>query len=218
MKRGSSLRLIACPIPPTSGLVRGVLIAPSLTLLGRVLHGLDDVDVAGAPAQVSGDRAADLVLAGRLVAVEQRASRHHHARRAIATLQAVLLHEALLDGVELAVLLETLDRPDVASVGLHGQHRAGLHGNAVEEHRAGAAMRGVAADVGPREAEALAQQLDQEQARLHRGFPAGAVDVERDRMLRHGYLPSARWAALRSARIVSTRAISFLYSTEPRRS
>ena len=60
------------------------------------------------------------------VRLQQRVARHHHAGRAEAALQAVLLAEALLHRIELAVLLEPLDRHDLAAVGLHREHRAGL--------------------------------------------------------------------------------------------
>ena len=103
---------------------------------------------------------------GSLLLLEQRVAGHHHARRAEAALQAVLLQEAVLDRVELAVLLQALDGRDLAAVGLHGEHGAGLHGHAVEQHRAGAAVGGVAADVGAGEAQVLAEQVDQQQARL----------------------------------------------------
>src|SRR6267378_2124840 len=104
MKRGSSLRFIEWPMPQILASVLGSLIAWLLGsdrralahLLGRVLHGLDDVHVPGTAAQVSGDGLADLQLAGVFVALEQRARGHEHARRTEAALQAVLLGEALL--------------------------------------------------------------------------------------------------------------------------
>src|SRR5882724_8130335 len=171
MKRGSSLRFIEWPMPPTSALVLGVAL-PSLfvammirslalrlaQLGGGVLHRLDDVDVTGAAAEVAGDRLADLLLAGVLVLLEQRAAGYHHAGRAEAALQAVLLHEPLLDGVQLAVLLEPLDGLDLAPVGLDRQHGTGLDRRAVEQHRARAAVGGVAADVRAGQAEHLANQ------------------------------------------------------------
>jgi len=54
-----------------------------------------------------------------LVRARKRAAGHQHARRAIAALQAVLLPEAFLDGVQLAVALEPLDGRDLTAVGLH---------------------------------------------------------------------------------------------------
>src|SRR5215468_7661985 len=107
-------------MPATSGLVLGGM-AALLELLRGVLDRLDDVDVAGAAAEVPGDRLADLGLARVGVPGEERAAGHHHARRAVAALQAVLLPEALLDRVERRALLETLDCLDLAAVGLDGE-------------------------------------------------------------------------------------------------
>src|SRR6185436_10124064 len=108
MKRGSSLRLTEWPMPPTSKLVLGsvamVLLPRRGHRLGRVLDGFDDVDVPRAPAQVSGNRLADLELGRRGIRLEQRIARHHHPRGAVAALEAVLLREAFLDGIELAAL------------------------------------------------------------------------------------------------------------------
>src|SRR5260370_25984990 len=178
MKRGSSLRLIEWPMPPTSGEVRGVAMASDSFLArprfllarprcsGGVLDGLDDVVVPRAPAEVAGDGPADVGFGGVRIRLQKRAARHHHAGGAVAALQTVLLVKALLDRVELSVFLEALDGRDVAAVGLDREHRAGLDRHSVEQHRTGAAVRGVAPDVGAREAQALAQEVDEQQARL----------------------------------------------------
>src|SRR5690606_28149374 len=93
-----------------------------------VLDRPDDVVVTGATAQVAFDGVADLVLRGRLIRLEEPDSRHDHARRAVAALETMALPEPLLHGVELTVLSETLHGGDGGPVGLHGEHRAGLHG------------------------------------------------------------------------------------------
>ena len=77
-----------------------------------------------------------------------------------------MLVEGLLHRMELAVRCEPLDRRDLEAVRLNGEHRARLHGLAVDEHRAGAARRRVAADLRPGQAETLAQDIDEELARL----------------------------------------------------
>ena len=100
---------------------------------------------------------------GLAFAFEQRVARHHHPRRAKAALQAVLLIEALLDRVELPVLLEPFDRHDLPAVGLDGEHGAGLDGRSVEQHRACAAVRRVAADVRARQPQGLADEVDEQQ-------------------------------------------------------
>src|SRR5215510_6392333 len=217
MKRGSSLRRIEWPMPQILASVLGVVMTKLLThLLGRVLDSLDDVDVAGAAAEIARDRLADLLLARVLVPLEQRDARHHHSRRTVAALQAVLLGEPLLHGVELAALLEVLDGPDLATVGLHGEHGARFHRLAVEMHGASAAMRRIATDVGAGQPQHLADEVHEQQPRFDLRLVSGPVDGHVDAVLGHGQRPPARSTALRSARPASTRAISRLYSTDPR--
>src|ERR1044072_1813602 len=160
MKRGSSLRFMEWPMPQILASVLGLLmVSPLAHLLGRVLHGLHDIDVTGAAAEIPRNGLADLLLARVLVLLEQRARRHQHARGAESALQAVLLGEALLHRMELAALLQPLDRGDLRAVGLHGEHRARLDRVAVEDHGACPAVRGVAADVGARHPEHLADKM-----------------------------------------------------------
>src|SRR5579859_89757 len=136
MKRGSSLRRTEWPKPRMTGAASGMGLAQLLrtrllrTHRGlapqrrrRVLNGLDDIDVAGAAAQIARDTAPDLGLGRVRVGRQQGLRREEHARRAEPTLQAVLLEEPLLQGVQLTVLLQALDRFDLAAVGLDGQER-----------------------------------------------------------------------------------------------
>src|SRR4030095_3560217 len=94
----------------------------SMDFLRRVLHGLHDVLVPGAAAQIARDRLADLLLARALAALEERAAGHEHPGGAEAALQRVLLGEAFLDRMELAALLQAFDGAHLASVGLHREH------------------------------------------------------------------------------------------------
>src|SRR5258708_3077213 len=162
MKRGSSLRFMEWPMPQILASVLGSLIVgllapfPLAHFLGRVLHGLDDVHLAPPAAQVPGNRFADLLLARVLVALEEGARGHQHARGAETALQAVFLGEALLHRMELAALLQALDRRDLRAIGLHREHGARFHRVAVQNHRARAAVRGIAADVRARHPEHFA--------------------------------------------------------------
>src|SRR5262245_8985874 len=106
MNRGSSLRLMEWPIPPTSAVVRGSIVPPSTQPCGGVLNRFHEVHVASAAAQIARDRMADLGLGRVRVATEQRDARHHHARRAVPALQSVLLPESFLNRVQLAALFE----------------------------------------------------------------------------------------------------------------
>src|SRR5262245_11547506 len=57
--------------------------------LRRELHGVDDVLVASAAAEVAGDGLADLVLVGVRVLVQKRHQGHQETRGAEAALEAV---------------------------------------------------------------------------------------------------------------------------------
>src|SRR5437763_7563918 len=138
MKRSSSLRLI--DLPSQGACFSSTAITTSLRLAGgcrpvrllrlhspcRPLHRFDDVLIARAPADVARQRPADLLLGWARVLGEQRSAGEHHAGRTEAALQSVLLFEPLLDRVERAAAAEPFHRCDLASVGLYGEHRAGL--------------------------------------------------------------------------------------------
>src|SRR5215475_2888127 len=214
MKRGSSLRFIECPMPPICGLVLGVCIAslPGQPL-GRVPDRLHDVDVPGAATEVAGDGLANLRLARVRISREERAAGHHHAGRAVAALEPVLLPEALLQRMELAIPLQSLDRLHLVAVGLDREEGTGFDRHAVEQNGTRPAVGGVAPDVRTGQAQRLAQEVNEQQSRLDLRLMRLAVDLHLDRVERHDY-PLAR----PTARTAITRAISRLYSTEPRRS
>src|ERR1700694_2032056 len=106
MKRASSLRLTLWPMPPISTAISGLPFRGLARLARRVLDRLHDVHVAGATAEVAGDRLANLELAWVGIRRDQRRRRHHHPGRAEPALEAMLLVESLLHGMELVVLLE----------------------------------------------------------------------------------------------------------------
>ena len=94
--------------------------------------------------------------------------------------RAVLLVEGLLHRMEVADRADALDRRHLVAVGLDGEDGAGLHRLAVEEHGAGPARGGVAADHGSGQPELLAQEVDEELSRLDLRRVALAVDRHRD--------------------------------------
>ena len=96
------------------------------------------------------------------LAMDQIDRGHDHAGRAEAALQAVMLAERFLHRMQRrAVGGQALDGPDLVAVGHDRQRGAGFHRLAVEMHDAGAALRGVAADMGARQPQIFAQKLDQ---------------------------------------------------------
>ena len=173
------LVLLATPVPPDLG--GGPLLGGGHAAGPRcVLHGLHDVVVAGAPAEVALEPEPDLLLGRVRVLLEQVDALHDHPRRAEPALQAVALAEGLLHGVQLTVLREPLDGGDLAAVGLDGEHVARLHAGAVEVHGARAAVAGVAADDGAGLAELLAQVLHEEHAGFDVVGDLVSVDGEAD--------------------------------------
>src|ERR1700737_5550755 len=112
MSRGSSRRRIAEPkilvliwsLPRHHG--------------SRFSYGPHDVLVTGAPAQIAFEAPADLFVGGIRIFPEQIVRRQDHARRAEAALQAVFVPEGLLQGVQLAVRGQPLDRRDGGPVDL----------------------------------------------------------------------------------------------------
>src|SRR5215472_13389943 len=120
MNLSSSTRFRLAPSPPiliSSNAVIASAFRPEL--VGGPQHRLDDVLVAGAPAQVPRQRPADVLLAGARVLGEQRLGGHHHARGAEPALETVLGPETLLQRVQLAGAGQPFDGLDVVAVGLH---------------------------------------------------------------------------------------------------
>ena len=124
----------------------------------------DDVLIAGAAAQIAFELFADDVVGEVMaLAMDQIDRGHDHAGGAEAALQAVMLAEGFLHRMQRrAVGGQPLDGPDLVAVGHDRERGAGLHRLAVEMHDAGAALRGVAADMGARQPQIFAQKLDQQ--------------------------------------------------------
>src|SRR5690606_36827698 len=91
---------------------------------------------------------------------------HDHTGRTEAALQRMAFVERLSYGVQLAVLFEPLDRAHLVTVGLYGEHRAGLDASTVEMHCARAAVGGIASDDSAGFTEPLTEILHEQ----HPGF------------------------------------------------
>ncbi len=69
--------------------------------------------ICSAAADVAVHGAEDLFFLGRVVVAEERRNAHDHAGGAIATLKCAFVKKCLLDGGELAILLEAFDGGDL---------------------------------------------------------------------------------------------------------
>ena len=139
------------------------VIAPSARREPRDLDGLEDAAVAGAAAQVAGDRLAHREVGRRRVAVEQVVHRHDEAGRAEPALHRAGLDErALHVGHRAAFVgLQPFDGHDLGADGRRREHEARAHEHAVDEHRARAALALLAAGLRARQPEPLAQHVEQ---------------------------------------------------------
>ncbi len=92
----------------------------------------------------------------------------------------MIVLEGLLHRMKLAVLGEPLDRRDIRAVAGRRQRGAGLDRLAVDMDDAGAALRGVAADMRAGQAQILAQELHEQRSWIDLGRRVPAVNRHRD--------------------------------------
>ena len=136
--------------------------------------------VVRAAAEVARHALPDLVLGGIRRGGHDGLGRHQLARRAESALRAVASDERRLKRIEPAVDGEPFDRRHRAAVGPDGELTAGVDGDAVEMNRARAALATVAADLGPRQVEVVAEQLGERPPIFDVDGAPFAVDGQRD--------------------------------------
>jgi hypothetical protein len=69
--------------------------------------------------------------------------------------------KSFLNGMKLPILFQTLDGVQGAPIGLHGEHSTGLGGPAIDENGTGATGACIAANMGTRQAQTIAQPVNQ---------------------------------------------------------
>src|SRR5262249_11643168 len=136
--------------------------------LGTGRDRLDDIVIAGAAAEITFELLADRLFGEVMaLAVNHVDGRHDHAWGAEAALQTWTSAERFLERVQRrATTRKPLDGPALVTVGHDRQRGARLHRLAVEMHDAGAALRGIAANMRAGQSQILAQELHQESARV----------------------------------------------------
>src|SRR5690242_18724609 len=132
IRRGSSRRRMRLPTSFSVFVIVGVAMGLCSNRLGRGSHGVDDVLISGAAAQVAFQPVPDFLFTGIRIAFQDLLGGHDHAGRAKTALQAMLVPESFLHLVELAVGGQALDGEDLRAVGLDGENRAALHGFPVQ--------------------------------------------------------------------------------------
>ena len=144
----------------------------------RVLDRLDNVDVAGATAQISGDCLADFRF-GRLVhRPKQCRRRHHHAGGAEAALEAMFFPEPLLNRIQCSTDRQAFHRRERLALGLDRKHGAGLDWFPVKVDRARAAVGCLAPNVRASQTQRLADAMNQKLAAFRLDRLRFAIDRE----------------------------------------
>src|SRR5215468_4888707 len=164
----------------------------------RQLDGVEDLRVTGAAAEIAGQRHPHLVTARGGIVLEERLRGEENARGAVAALGGAELGEGLLEGMEPGPAGHALDRRDRLTLRLDGERQTRQRGLAVDEHGAGAALAQLAAVLGAREPEILAQDLEQRLVDGDDQLPRLAIDRECQLRLHPAALPWSRFRCLSS--------------------
>jgi hypothetical protein len=107
-------------------------------------------------------------------------------------LQAVLRFESFLQRMEVAVSCHTFDGENLVPVRLHRKRGARFDRLAIKQHRARAAIGGVATDMRPRQRQYLADEVHEEEPGLDVCGVLNAVYLNANSMLiRHRDPPPA---------------------------
>lgn len=147
-----------------------------MTQSGDIHDRLDNVHVAGAPAQVSFDEVAHFFPVELVMLAHKIDGAHDEARSTEAALERVMACERSLDWVQLAICGEAFDCLDRTPICLHGQHRARLHRIPVDQDRAAATLGRVTPDVRTRQRQLFADGRAQQRIRLNFQNSLKAVD------------------------------------------
>ena len=93
--------------------------------LGRVPNGLHDFDVAGASAEIAGNRLLDLEFGRVWVLIQKSLPSQNHPRRTKAALDGSVFNKGLLKGMKLSISAETLDGQDFFPPERHRESETG---------------------------------------------------------------------------------------------
>ena len=137
-------------------------------------HGFDNFPIPSTTTEHAAETIQHFLLGRIGMARQQIGSRHEHAGCADATLRRTVGEKRLLQGAELTLLSQTFDRLDHTAFGLRNGGQTGTHLPSVQQHRAGAAVAGVAADLRPSKPQSVAQDIRQTRCRI---APDHAVDT-----------------------------------------
>src|SRR5436190_13433478 len=124
---------------PIQGLPRRLGLLPPHASRSQ-FHGLVNLQVSRAAAQVARQRLLDLVTRGSRILVEQRFGGEQEGGRTVPALRRAELGERVLERMQRPTLCHPLDRLHAMPRAREAEHQAGEHGLPVHEHGARAAL------------------------------------------------------------------------------
>src|SRR5919198_2622343 len=142
----------------------------------RGLNRPDDVRIRTAAAQVSAHLLPHVIVGRSARFVEQRCRRHDLTGGAVSALEGIVLDERVLHRVEHAVAFQTFDGDDIVAFVHHRKRETRQHAAPVDEDRTCAALTVIAALLGSKELQLLAQHVEQRRT---------DIEIERDAFAVH---------------------------------
>src|SRR5580692_11623234 len=128
-------------------------------VFGAAHHGVQNLVVILAAAKISRNAVRELLSRGVGICFQESYGSHQEAGHAESTLEALLVNDALLHGMQRAVSAgKTFDGDDFACADRVREHRAGILRNIVNQDRARAAFSAVAAEFRAGETQLVTQR------------------------------------------------------------
>src|SRR4030095_9464114 len=170
---------LTIPLGPFSR--QGTIFMPSMGMSFRMLtmtffslgkidrcffDGRNDIAVAGAAAEVAGDRFFDLLFGWLVRLAKEPIGGHEHSRSAIAAFDSVIFPESFLERMQSFILRQPLHGNDFIASRLHGEYHARFHRPPVPENSASTAAADDTTHVGAGKPQGVAEKMSQQRPRL----------------------------------------------------
>src|SRR5215467_9484326 len=169
----------------------------------RAAHGLDDVLIAGAAAQIGRQKIENIVVREVGVGLQRIHGQHQETRGAEPALKRVVLDECTLHGMQLIAIGEAFDRANALALGLDREHQAGSDRLVIEDHGTCPAYAVLTPDMRAGQSTFVTDDIDKCPSRLDPNGIVMAVDVELELELvthrMHSVASKAEARAIRAA-------------------
>jgi hypothetical protein len=149
-----------------------------MRFLHRRLHGLDDLYIASASAEIPRQRSAYFGFSRCWVASQQRLGCHDHSWRAKTTLRPELLMEGTLQSAEPTLRRQAFNRFDVTALAADCKRDAGRDRFTIDQNRTRTALTTIAAGFHTGEVRDVAQVVDQQVPIGHGIFAPTVINAQ----------------------------------------